>query len=300
MSGIEQRPMQANDDHHVHHAALARAFGITAALLVVEFVGGILTNSLALLSDAGHMLSDVLALGLALIASRLAQRAPSARHSYGLGRAKVLAALLNGLGLCLIVGIILWEAIGRLARPPEVKAEAMLAVAVLGLLANAASAAFLFRHRHADLNLRGAFLHVASDSLGSLGAIIAGVAMIRWGLWIADPLTSVAIALLILWGSVDLVRRAVHVLLEGTPDHVTADGIRGDLAALPGVIDCHDLHIWSVGPKETILTVHLHIGRESDPEEVLRAALAILTEKHGIDHATVQVETDLNHPPAHE
>lgn len=124
--------------------------------------------------------------------------------------------------------------------------------------------------------------------------------MLRWGFWIADPLTSVAIALLILWGSIDLVRRAVHVLLEGTPDHVTAAEIRSDLDAVAGVIDCHDLHIWSVGPKETMLTVHLRIGRDADPENVLRAALGALAGKHGIEHATVQVEKDLNHPPTHE
>ena len=269
--------------------ALWWAFGLNAAFLVVEFVGGILTGSLALLSDAGHMLSDVGALAMALAASRIALRRPSGRRTYGYGRAEILAALINGLILWLIVGAIFLEAVKRLSDPPAVS-ELMLVVATAGLAINVASAAVLFRHRGHDLNVRGAFLHLAADSLSSVGVVVAGVLIWRFGWFLADPLASLLIGVLILLSSWGLVKESVNILLEGTPRHLDVEQVRSRLEALDGVESCHDIHIWTIGSGEPILTAHLDAAADADRTKVLLEATAMLSRTYQIEHATLQVE----------
>jgi cobalt-zinc-cadmium efflux system protein len=298
MSGIHSH------DHHHHpdfssHKALWWAFWINVAFLVIEFVGGLMTGSLALLSDAGHMLSDVGALGLAVIASRIAARGPSSRHTYGYGRAEVLAALINGLALWLIVGAVFVEAFKRLMHPQEVESLPMLIVAAIGLLANIAGAVILFRHRDRDLNVRGAFLHLAADSLSSVGVVIAGLLMWQFGWYIADPLASFLIGLLILGSSWQLVKDSIHALMEGIPRHLDIDEVQNRLEELDGVRDCHDLHIWTISSGEPILTAHLAVDPDTDRCRVLRDAMRLTREELKIDHVTLQVEKEDLHGPLH-
>jgi len=272
--------------------ALWWAFGLNAAFLVIEAVGGILTGSLALLSDAGHMVSDVGALGIALVASRIARRHPTTRRTYGYGRAEVLAALLNGLTLWLIVGAISLEAVKRLLNPPTVKSGVMLVVATAGLVANLASAVILFRHRGHNLNLRGAFLHLAADTMSSVGVVFAGILMWRFGWFLADPIASFLIAAFILAGSWSLIKESVNVLLEGAPLGLDIEEVRAGLERVEGVDSCHDLHIWSIGSGEPILTAHLTVHPEADRSEVLKESMELIEKTYGIGHITLQVEKE--------
>lgn len=288
---------------HSHEESIGRAlwlaFGLNAFFLLVEFVGGLLTGSLALLSDAGHMLSDVGALGLAGVAARLARRRPSKRRTYGYGRAEVLAALINGLTLWLIVGAIFLEAGKRLIDPPEVQSVPMLIVASLGLGVNIASALVLFRHRGEDMNIRGAFLHLVADSLSSVGVIIAGVLMWRLNWFFVDPLASFLIGILILVASWELVRESIHVLLEGSPRHLDSEEVRAKLERIDGVESCHDLHIWLIGSGEPILTAHLDAVADADRTRILNEATAMLSEGYDITHVTLQIEKGINHADLH-
>ena len=281
------------------HAALWWALAINFVFLLVEFVGGILTGSLALLSDAGHMLSDVGALLIALIASRIAARGPSALRTYGYGRAETLAALMNGLFLWLIVGMIFLEAAQRLFRPQAVEARTMLAVAAIGLAANVGSALVLFRHREHDLNVRGAFLHLAADSLSSIGVVIAGVLMWRYGWFVADPAASFLVGALILFASWSLIKESVHILLEGAPAHLDIEAVRRQLESLEQVVNCHDLHVWSIGSGEPILTAHLDVQRGADTIRVLREATALVLTNYRIHHVTIEIDTESPHGPLH-
>jgi len=267
-------------------------FSVNATYLVVEVIGGILTHSLALLSDAGHMLSDVGAIGIALAASRISHRRPSVRRTYGYGRAEVLAGLANGLTLWLIVGAIFLEAVRRLISPPPVLSGAMLAIGAAGLALNVLSAAVLFRHRKYNLNLRAAFLHVMADSLGSVGVVAAGVIMLKWGYFMADPLASLFIGLLILASSWGLIKESIHILLEGTPYHLSIEIVRSQLEQIEGVKACHDLHIWLIGSGEPILTAHLDANPEADRTAILREATFFLSETYGVHHVTIQVEKE--------
>ena len=224
---------------------LAVALAITAVFLVAEVAGGLFTGSLALLADAGHMATDAAALALALFAAWLARRPATPERSYGYYRAEVLAALVNAATLIAVSLYIFWEAFERLGTPPEVDSAPMLAVAVAGLLANAVSAWVLSRgggHEH-DLNTRGAFLHVVGDLLGSVGAIIAALVMLATGWYLADPLLSIGIGLLILRGSWRLLRESVDVLLEAAPTHIAPAAVREALTKVEGVRGVHDLHV---------------------------------------------------------
>lgn len=291
-------------DHHHHHEfgaqhALWWAFWINLAFLAVEFVGGLLTHSLALLSDAGHMLSDVGALGLAAIAARIARRGPSVRRTYGYGRAEVIAALINGLALWLIVGAIFLEAAHRLVDPREIVSGPMLVVAVIGLFANVAGAAILFRHRGSDLNVRGAFLHLAGDSISSVGVVIAGILMWKFQWYAADAIASILIGALILVSSWHLVKESGHILLEGIPRNIDVDEVRSRLVSIKGVEGCHDLHVWTIGSGEPILTAHLAVAEEADRCRVLREAVQMVSEAYDIHHVTLQVEKEDLHGPLH-
>lgn len=270
--------------------ALAWAFAINAVFLVAEVVGGVLSGSLALLADAGHMLSDVAALGIALWVSHVVQRPPSKRQTYGYGRAEVLSGLLNGLTLIVVVVFIIQEAVKRFGHVHVVDTGIMLPIAVAGLVANAASAAVLMAHRKEDLNVRAAFLHLAVDAAGSVAAIIAGVAILYGGWQIADVIASVVIGVMILWGAVRLVIETIHILLEGAPPYLDIEKVRGDLESLEEVHSCHDLHAWLVGSGEPVLTAHLIPVDGCDPESALKAAHVLIESKYHIHHTTFQVE----------
>src|SRR5438105_6120819 len=220
---------------HSAHSSLKAALFITATFLVTEFVGAIYTNSLALLADSGHMLTDVAALSLSLFAMRFASRRATPRKTYGFYRVEILAALLNGFFLILVALYIFYEAFHRFRNPEQVKANWMLVVAVIGLLANLVSAYLLFGNHHHSLNVRGAFFHVLSDAIGSVGAILASIAILASGYQIADAAISVPVAILILWSSWTLIRGAVDILLEGTPSYINIVSLREQLGRVDGV-----------------------------------------------------------------
>jgi len=292
---------------HVHSHQRARegnrrgltiALFITASIMVLEFAGGLLTNSLALLSDAGHMLSDTGSLLLSLGAIWLARRPPSPRKTYGYYRFEILAALLNGVTLFVISALILREAYQRFQQPPPVASGYMIAVAAFGLVANLGSILALRSQGdvHDNVNVRGAYLHVIGDTLGSVGAILAGVLMLLFGWYIADPIISAVVAFLILrsaWGIVD---RAIHILLEGTPETVDFEEARQVLTALPGVLDVHDLHLWTITSGLDSLSCHLVVEDEADSQVILQEAIDAAARRFGIEHTTIQVEkSELRH-----
>lgn len=288
-------------DHHGHAGGRAHAHGgerrvlaalaLTASFLVVEVVGGLLSGSLALLADAGHMLTDAAALALAWYAFRASRRPATPRRSYGHDRLQVLAALINSGALLVIALWIAVEAARRLLDPAPVLGGPMLAVAVLGLLVNVAAFLILHGGDRADLNLRGAALHVLGDLLGSLAAILAAGVILLTGWTPIDPLLSVLVALLIVRAAWGTLRRAWHVLMEGTPEDLDVPELRRALAeAVPGVSDIHHVHAWSLVPGRTLMTLHAGISEEADHDEVLHGLQRALAERFGVDHATIQIE----------
>jgi cobalt-zinc-cadmium efflux system protein len=258
-------------------------------------VGGILTNSLALLADAGHMASDIGALGLSLGALWLASRPPSQQRTYGFHRAEVLAALLNSLTLMAVAGYIFWEASRRLADPPDVHSGPMLAVAALGLGANLASAALLFRQRGESLNLRAAFLHVLGDAAASVGVIVAGAIMLVTGQFIADPATSAFVGALILAGAFRLTWETTQVLLEATPPGLSIDEIQQAMLRTTGVQGIHDLHVWTVASGFVSLSAHVETDQGRNQHDILVELRRVLAEHFHIHHATIQLETAALH-----
>ena len=271
----------------------ARPLAVTLALvsgyLVVEVVGGVLSGSLALLADAGHMLSDVAALALSLVAMRIAQRPPTPHRTYGYHRAEILAALANGAALVAIAALIVREAAERFTHPSDVKAGLMLAVAGGGLVVNLVSLALLHHDRDASLNVRGAWLHVLTDALGSVQAIAAGVVIALFGWRWADPLASVLIALLVAYSAWGLVRESVAILMEGVPGHIDVTALGKAIAAVAGVAGVHDLHVWTITSGFVSLSAHVHVaaGREM---AVLEAVRRVIAEEFGISHTTIQIE----------
>ena len=295
-----------HDHRHEHEAVVGRpsarpllvAFGITALFTVIELLGGLLANSLALLADAGHMASDVAALALALLALWLARQPATPQRSYGLYRAEVLVALLNGASLLAISGVIAWEAVQRLQHPPEVKTGLMLGVAVAGMVANGLVGWILSRggvHHH-NLNIRGALLHVLSDFLGSLAAIVAAGVMWVTGWYWADPVLSLAIGALVLWSAWQLVRESVDVLLEATPRHLDLDEVRTSMEAVPGVEAVHDLHIWTLTSGVIALSSHVEVRPGVNWPTLLARLAHLLRERFGIVHVTLQPEAPAHHP----
>jgi cobalt-zinc-cadmium efflux system protein len=264
---------------------------ITAAVMVVEAVGGWLAHSLALLADAGHMLADVAALGLSLLVTALAQRPVTAERTFGLLRLEILAALVNGAALIVIALGIGLEAYRRFRSPAEIQGTLLLLVAGVSLAANAVGAAILHRGHDHSLNQRGAYLHVASDLLGSLGAVIAGVIILATGWVPADPLISVLISLLILGGAWRLVRESTDVLLEAAPAHIALSDVHDRIASIPGVASMHDLHVWTVTSGVIAMSGHLVVQNPADNQRVLEAVQARLGGM-GIRHVTVQMERD--------
>lgn len=270
-------------------ARLAWVLGLTAVFMVAELVGGILSGSLALLADAGHMFTDVAALALSVFAIRLAKRPPTTKRTYGWVRIEILAALINGAALLVISGMILWEAWERLREPVAIDGTIMLAVAGAGLLVNIVGATLLHSHAHDNLNVRGAYLHVLGDLLGSVGAIAAGVVIITTGWSPIDPIASVAIALLILFSAWNLVREATDVLLESAPSHVDMQGILSDLAGVEGLEEVHDVHVWTLTSGFVALSAHGVIDDVAQHSRIL-GDIRQRMHAHGIEHVTFQIE----------
>jgi cobalt-zinc-cadmium efflux system protein len=293
--GLGHRHDHGHDHHHPvagpsNARRLAVVLGLTVAYAVVEAVGGLLTGSLALLADAGHMLSDAMALGLALGATWLARRPATARLSFGYRRTEILAALANGVALVAIAIWIMFEASGRFADPPDVDAGPVLAVAAVGLVVNAIGAAVLFRARERSLNMRAAFLHLLADLLGTAGVIVAAVVILATGWLAADPLVSVVIGVLVLASAWGVLRDSVGVLLEGTPPGVDADEVGRRMVGLPGVMEVHDLHIWTITSGFSALSAHVLVGRDDDCHARRREVEALLRSEYGVTHTTLQVE----------
>ena len=276
-------------DHAVGTRHLAIALGITAIFLVVEVVGGLLSNSLALLADAGHMLTDVGALGLSLFVAWFSRQPASPRKTYGYLRWEILAALINGAVLLVASAWILWESVQRLQAPEPVVGGLMLAVATGGLVVNAISARLLHGHADASLNMRGAYLHVLADLLGSVAAILAALAVWQFGWYWADPLASMLMTALIVRGAWKLVHEAVDVLLEATPRHIDASALHRTLAAVRGVQEVHDLHVWTLTSGMVAMSAHAVVPEPSEHQRVLEDLHAAVS-RVGIRHATIQVE----------
>jgi cobalt-zinc-cadmium efflux system protein len=269
--------------------AFLAALTVTFAYAVVEVAGGIWSGSLALTSDAGHMFSDALALALAAGAAWLARRPPGLKHSYGLARAEVIGASLNGLLMLAIIVFLVVAAVQRLLDPKPVMAAAVMVIAAVGLVVNAA-VAFILSRGHRDLNVRGALVHVIGDLLSSVAALIAGAVIHVTGWITIDPILSLVIAALILVTTLRLLRDTLHVLMEGVPRAVDLAEIGGALAALPGVSVVHDLHVWSIGSSRAALSAHLEVERMDDWPATLHAAQTLLRERFQVDHVTLQPE----------
>jgi len=279
--------------HEHGHARqpLKTALIITSTFLVAEFIGALYTNSLALLADSGHMLTDVAALSLSFFAIRFSSRRATPRMTYGFYRVEILAALLNGVFLILVALYIFYEAYHRFMDPPSIKADWMLIVAIVGLLANVASAWVLFGQHRESLNVRGAFFHVMTDAIGSVGAVFASIAIIVGGYRIADPLISIVVAVLIMWSSWALIRDAVDILLEGTPAHINIVNLREQLGNVEGVGSIHDLHVWTL--TSGVLAMSCHVVAESDHfnrTELLTRVNGVARQRFRIDHTTIQIE----------
>jgi cobalt-zinc-cadmium efflux system protein len=269
---------------------LGAALALVAVYLVAEVIAGFWTGSLALLADAGHMLADAGSLALALFALWLAERPAPAAHTFGYRRAEILAALANGVALGMVALLVATEAVQRFAAPPAVAGGPLLAVAAGGLAVNLAGLALLHGARDRGLNLRGAWLHVLSDALGSLGAMAAGAAIWLADLRIADPLASLAIAALVLRSAWMLLRETVDVLLEAAPAHLDVVRLRAALEAHAGVVSVHDLHVWTITSGMVSLSCHVHAAAEADAPELLGRLTGDLRERFAIQHATIQIE----------
>jgi cobalt-zinc-cadmium efflux system protein len=303
----------AHRDDHDHGPSLARAgerhlrpltisFGLIATFFVVEAVAGVVTGSLALLSDAGHMLTDVVGLGMALAAIRLASRfarREAGHHTFGVYRLEILAAFVNAL---LLFGVAVWvlvEAGRRLSGEPEVDAVGMLVVAVLGLIVNLVAFALLREGSKESLNVEGAYLEVLADTVGSVGVIVAAIAVQAFGWWWADPVVGALVGVWILPRTWRLGRKAIRVLLQAAPEGFDLAGLRRDLTAIAGVVDVHDLHVWTLTSEMDAASAHLVASAGVDHHGVLDQARHLLARRYGIDHGTFQVEPE-THDGCHD
>ncbi|MDP9492408.1 MAG: cation diffusion facilitator family transporter, partial [Actinomycetota bacterium] len=270
--------------------ALGLVLALTAAVAVVEIVGGILTGSLALLADAAHMLSDNVALSLALAAVWLAGRPSTPERSFGYQRAEILAALANGLVLIALSIWIFVEAYGRFSDPPEVLGGWMLGVATVGLAGNLVAAAVLGRADHSSLNMRAALRHVIADAMGSTGVVLAAVVVLTTGWLYADPVAGVLIAVLVLASSWSVIRESLHILLEGTPKGIDARALARRMAGVPGVVEVHDLHVWTITSGFPALSAHVLVEPADDCHARRRQLERLLADEYGVKHTTLQVD----------
>lgn len=266
------------------------AFTLTSGYMFVEAVGGVLTGSLALLADAGHMLTDAGALGLALFAIRYAERAATPRKTYGYLRAEILAALANAVALLLMSFYILYEAWLRFRQPPEVLAGPMLIVALIGLILNFVSMRMLASAAGESLNAKGAYLEVLSDTLGSVGVIAASVIVLTTGWYLADPIIGAAIGLFIVPRTWTLMKDATHILMEGVPERLNLAALESAMRAVPGVVAVHDLHVWTLTSGWDSLSAHVVVDDAADQGRILTELQKLLKEKFEIEHTTLQLE----------
>lgn len=285
-------------DHHDHGhshapASYGRAFaigvGMNAGFVVLESLYGVLSHSVALVADAAHNASDVLGLLAAWVAFSLAKRRPTARRTYGLRKSTVLAALANAVLLLVAVGGVAWESIGKLRNPEPIQSTTVMIVAAAGVLVNGTSALLFMRGSKSDMNMRGAFLHLAADAAVSLAVVIGGAVISVTQLWWIDPAISLAVSVLILLATWKLLVKSVNLALDAVPDSVDADAVRAHLRALPGVEDVHDFHVWAMSTTETALTAHLVLQKAS-PAPCLADLGRELHQRFGVDHSTVQID----------
>lgn len=289
-------------DHHTQRSqnkkSLLIALLITCGIMLLEFFGGLWTGSLALLSDAGHMLSDASSLLLSFIAMWFAAKPPSARKTYGYYRFEILAALFNSITLFIVAGFIIWEAIERIIQPTTVSSLSMIGIATIGLLANLLSAWVLMQKGDVqeNLNLRSAYLHILGDALGSIGAILAGGLMYFFSWYSTDIFVSFFVTLLILRSAWGVMTHSIHILMEGTPITIDSQQVEKVLTSIPGVINVHDLHIWTITSQLDSLSCHLLIDKESDSQQILQQAIQRIEKHFQIQHTTIQIETsDFQH-----
>ena len=295
--------MNSNHGHNHHHhfkssqSRLRLAFWTQAAFFVVELVGGILSNSLALLADAGHMMSDVAALGLSLLALRWALRRPTAQKTFGYHRLEILVALVNGLALWGMAGYIFYEALGRFSQPPEISSTPLLVIASLGLLVNLLGMYVLMPTRERGINLRSAFIHLLSDSFASFAAVVAGLAIWWQGWYWFDPLAGIIVGVMIVISSWQLVWEATEILMESTPRHIDLDEVAKALEAHPEVKKVHDLHIWTIASGIFAASVHVAVDSPTDRDCLTWEIEEILRRRFGLEHNTIQLEGPGFHDP---
>jgi cobalt-zinc-cadmium efflux system protein len=288
---------------HVHGSAgerdarrLLGAFALIVAFMLAEVVAGIVGSSLALLSDAGHMLTDAVALGLAVAALRLAQRPPGGSYTYGMRRAEILSAQINGATLLLIGLLVVYEGIRRLIEPPEVEGALVLIVALIGIAVNLAAARMIATAERRSLNVEGAFRHVVTDLFAFIATAVAGAIILIWGLDRADGVASLLIAALMLWASYGLLRDTGRIFMEAAPRGLDPERIGRTLAAEDGVVEVHDLHVWEVTSGMPAISAHMIVGRDVDCHEARWHAARLLADRFGVEHSTLQVE----HEPGDE
>ncbi|WRP07950.1 cation diffusion facilitator family transporter [Rossellomorea aquimaris] len=276
--------------HNQNKKALLISFLFIFTFMIVEVIGGIITNSLALLSDAGHMLSDAAALGLSLAAFYIGEKASDKGKTYGYKRFEILAAFINGITLILVSLYIFWEAYHRFIVTPMVS-PGMMVIAIIGLAVNIIVAWILMRgDTEHNLNVRSAFLHVLGDMLGSVGAIAAGLLIYFFNWNLADPIASVMVAILIVISGWRVTKDSIHILMEGSPKGIDTEEVKNSLASIPGVIEVHDLHVWCITSGFTALSCHVVVGNEVNRDTILLRLSAYLEEEFGIHHSTIQVE----------
>jgi cobalt-zinc-cadmium efflux system protein len=290
-----------NHDHHDHaHFDISKgpskplliALAITAVFAVVELLGGLISGSLALLSDSGHMFTDILALGLSLGAAIVSQREPTEKQTYGYLRVEILVALANGVALIVISIFIMYEAVQRFQSPVPIDSGIMLIVAIGGLLANIAGVLVLRERSRENLNVKGAFLHMMGDMLASVGVIVAAILIYLFELTVADPIISIAISLIIMYGAFRLTRQSAYILLEFTPAHIDLAEVRSSLIKVPGVEDVHDIHAWTIASGVYALSAHVRVNDQpvSACSCIVKACEHVLDQKYQIKHSTLQLE----------
>ncbi len=281
---------------HHHHSGdnynKAFAFGIALNLIyiVVEFIYGLLVNSLALIADAGHNLSDVLGLVLAWVASYLVRKSPTQKYTYGLKKSSILAAFLNALILLVAIGAIIWEAIGRFAKPEIIEGQTIMIVAGIGVIINAVTALLFFSGRKHDLNIKGAFLHMAADAAISFGVVIVGLLLTITNYYWLDPVVSIVIGIIIFFGTWDLLKDSLSLALDAIPKNVDRLAVENYLLSLPEVESIHDLHIWAMSTTENSLTVHITVNDLSVNDDLIKKISKKLEEDFNISHVTIQME----------
>jgi cobalt-zinc-cadmium efflux system protein len=285
----------ANDDEKHEHPIASRkqmlwAVLLTGSFMLIEVVGGLISGSLALLADAGHMLTDTAALLLAFYAMTLSAKPADSKRTFGYGRLQVLAAYTNGIFLILLTAWIVWESIQRFYEPNPIQSTTMLIVAILGLIVNIVVFKVLHSASGSNINVRSALLHVLGDLLGSVGAIAAALIIWQWGLLWVDPLLSVFVSILILRSAYKIIKDSSHILLEGKPQELDTQQIRQDLMALDGVADIHHMHLWSISEQEPLMTFHALLKDDYNGDNMIDVMLEMLRTKHGLIHATIQIE----------